>query len=46
LDAQTWSWEDSMSRITEVTYQQAQEHYSNRWNVRLWRKVFGTAHAA
>ena len=42
LDAQTWSWEDSMSRITEVTYQQAQEHHSKRWNVRLWRKVFGT----
>jgi sulfoquinovosyltransferase len=46
LDAQTWSWEDSMSRITEVTYQRAQEHYSKRWNVRLWRKVFGTPHAA
>ena len=40
-EVETWTWGESMANICDVTYRKAQTHYSNRWNVRLWRMIFG-----
>ena len=40
-EVETWTWEESMSNIVDVTYRKAQTHYNNRWNVRLWNRLIG-----